>query len=413
MSHSPKVLMFGWEFPPHNSGGLGVACQGLAKALAYKNVGITFVLPKRVPVSSDSIKMVFADIPSVSVHQVDSPLSAYITSQEYDSLMEDVQGGGRHSIYGQGLFEEVMRYAVKAKKIAKKEEFDVIHAHDWLSFPAGINAKKTSGKPLVVHVHATEFDRTGGSGVNEKVYKVERRGMEFADKVIAVSQYTKNIITSKYGIDPEKVEVVHNGIEEEEYKKHMCSSDELLRLKKEGHNLVLFMGRITIQKGPDYFIRAAEKVLKYEPDSYFIVAGSGDMEYQVIREAADLGISDRMLFTGFVRDNDRAMLYQSADVCILPSVSEPFGITPLESLFYGTPVIVSRQSGVSETLQHALKVDFWDTEELANKIVAILRHNSLKEELGMQGGAEARTLTWKKAAEKCLGIYSRLMQRTI
>ncbi len=408
MSHSPKILMFGWEFPPHNSGGLGVACHGLAKALAQNNTRITFVLPKKMSVSADFLKMVFADIPSISVRPVDSPLTAYITSREYSIL----QKRNIHTLYGTGLFEEVMRYALHARDIAKEEEFDVIHAHDWLSFPAGINAKKVSGKPLVVHVHATEFDRTGGNNANQQVYEIEREGMEYADKIIAVSQYTKNIIVSHYGINPQKIEVVHNGIDESDYETSSVAPEAIMRLKERGNNVVLFMGRITIQKGPDYFIRAAARVLLFEPDTYFLIAGSGDMEYQMIREAAACGISDHVLFTGFVRGNERAALYRAADVYVLPSVSEPFGITPLESLFYGTPVIISKQSGVSETLSHALKVDFWDTDETANKIISVLRNKPLHNQLKNYGSQESRMLTWHKAADKCLKIYNALIHRT-
>ena len=309
-------------------------------------------------------------------------------------------------VYGGNLIDEVRRYGAYAGELAKRRSFDIIHAHDWLSFPAGLAAKRVSGKPLVVHVHATEFDRTGGTGVNQEVYKIEREGMHLADAIVAVSQWTKNLIVKHYGVAPEKVTVVHNGIDAGDYRP---LPDRLAALKRAGEKIVLFVGRITLQKGPDYFIRAARRVLELEPKTYFIVAGSGDMEGQTLREAAALGIADRVIFTGFVRGQELDALYQSADLYVLPSVSEPFGITPLESLVNGTPVIVSYQSGVAEVLRHALKVDFWDTEELANQIIAVLRHPALYQTLKQYGGEEVKKVTWTAAAAKCLDLYHRLL----
>lgn len=398
---SVRVLMFGWEFPPHNSGGLGTACFGLTRALAREHVGITFVLPKKVNAGADWLRMCFADLPDVAARGVAANLYPYITSENYARERKKLP-----PVYGLNLIGEVRRYGLLAGEIAASESFDVIHAHDWLSYPAGLAARRVSGKPLVVHVHATEFDRTGGTGVNEEVYKIEQDGMREADAVITVSQWTKDMVVRRYGIPSRKVTVVHNGIEAGDY--HPLP-DRLAALKRAGEKIVLFVGRITLQKGPDYFIRAAKRVLEFQPKVYFVVAGSGDMEGQVLREAAALGIAERVVFTGFLRGEELDALYQSADLYVLSSVSEPFGITPLESLVNGTPVIISYQSGVAEVLRHALKVDFWDIDELANQIITVLRHPPLHRTLKQYGGEEARKVTWTAAAQKCLEIYRSML----
>lgn len=400
-----RVLMFGWEFPPFNSGGLGIACFGLAKALSQKNVAITFVLPKKVALESDFLKLVFADIANVTFRGIKSLLSPYVTSELYRRIRKRYGA----DIYGDGLFDEVRRYALRAREIAEAEDFDVIHAHDWLSFAAGMEAKRASGKPLIVHVHATEFDRTGGHRVNSFVYGIEKEGMEEADAVIAVSNFTKNMIVKHYGIKPEKIHVVHNAVGS---LSEGGASTELQRLKKNGTKIVLFVGRITLQKGPDYFIRTAERVLEYNPNVIFIMAGSGDMERRIMEEAAWLRISDKVLFTGFLRDAELAEVYRAADLYVLPSVSEPFGISVLESIAHGTPALISKQSGVSEVLKHALKVDFWDVDEMANKILAVLAHPPLRETLKRNGSNEIGALNWERSADQCLGVYSDVLSRS-
>jgi glycosyltransferase involved in cell wall biosynthesis len=390
-----KILMFGWEFPPHNSGGLGVACYGLTKALSKKKVKVVFVLPRKLEGMDESfLKIVGSEMLNDS-YIFNSPLTPYLNTKTYNS----------EGIYGDTLFNEVLRYAEFGGVIAEKEEFDVIHAHDWLSFGAGIKAKIKSGKPLVVHVHATEFDRGGGSGINEFVYKIEKEGMEIADKIIAVSNFTKNIIIKHYGISEEKIEVVHNGID---FEKEKLSSNEIHKIKEVGKKIVLFVGRLTLQKGPDYFIQTAKRICDITKDVYFIVSGSGDMECQLIREVANCGISDRVFFTGFLRGEDLKNIYKTADIYIMPSVSEPFGITPLESIMNGTPVIISKQSGVSEVVSHALKVDFWDIEDTANKILTALNYKSLTDCLKKHSREEVAKITWNNAAEKCIKIYEAL-----
>lgn len=397
-----RVLMLGWEFPPHNSGGLGTACFGLTRALAGRNAEVIFVLPKKTGVTSPFAKMVFADERRITFHEVESTLKPYVTSEGYvrerDQFLSD--------IYGRSLFEEVRRYALRAREIAKKEKFDIIHAHDWLSFLAGLAAKEVSGKPLILHVHATEFDRTGGQGVNQQVYDIERMAMERADGIIAVSNFTKQKIIERYDIPAERIEVVHNGIDECDY---ATIPERLTELKKDGQKIVLFAGRITIQKGPEYFIRAAKRVLEYNPNVLFLVAGSGDMERQMMMEAASLGISDRVIFVGFLRGDDLNAVYKAADLFVMPSVSEPFGITPLEAIIAGSPVLISHQSGVSEVLTHALKADFWDIEDMANKILGVVTHRSLWQTLWGNSREEVKKVTWDTASKKCLDYYARVL----
>lgn len=403
-----KVLMLGWEFPPYNSGGLGVACLGLAQALGNCNVEISFVLPKKIDVEYDNIRLLFANVPNINFEGIDTSLTPYITSTEYGDRIRSMVG----DIYGATLFEETIRYAGLVGEIAQREDFDVIHAHEWLSFLAGIEAKRVSGKPLIVHVHATSYDQSGRGEVDPRVYRIEKKGMEEADIVIAISQYVKDTLIEKYGIDPDKIRIVHNGVlQVSDGEDGMDDSEnKILSFKDAGYNIVLFLGRITVQKGPDYFLKAAKRVLEYEPKTIFVMAGSGDMEGQMIRESVELGISDKVFFTGFVRGAERGCLFRSADLFVMPSVSEPFGLVPLEALMEGdTPVLISKQSGVAEVLTHALKVDFWDTEEMANQIIAVLRHSPLREQLRKLGRAEAGGVTWDKAAEKVVDIYKKLI----
>jgi len=397
--------MLGWEFPPHNSGGLGVACQGLARALSA-HTEVIFVLPKRLTVAEETLRVIFADIPSLSVRGVDTALSPYATSGEYEAWRHLLGG----DIYGPTLFAEVARYAKAIGAIAQQETFDVIHAHDWLSFLAGIEAKRVSGKPLVVHSHATAFDQAGGEHADPRVYAVEKRGFEAADAIIAVSHFTKNIIVDRYGIAPEKVQVIWNGINPEDFTN---APPRAVPFKKAGEKMVLYIGRMSLHKGPDYFLRAAKKVLAHRPHTIFVMAGSGEMEWQLIRQASEMGIGDRVFFAGFARGEERDALYRNADLFVLPSVSEPFGLTPLESLMHGTPVLISKQSGVSEVLTHALKADFWDTDEMTNKILAILGDSTLHRQLRENGFNEAMKTTWQRAAEKVRELYHVLVGKKL
>lgn len=399
--------MLGWEFPPHNSGGLGVACLGLTQALAEHNIDLTFVLPKKIDVvRNKALKILFANVPNISFEGIDTGLAGYISSSEYVLRREEQD----NPLYRRSLLEEVRRYGVLAAKLALGRDIDIIHAHDWLSYPAGVAVKKVSGKPLIVHVHATAFDHGGGEHADPEIYRIEKEGMDAADAVITVSGFTKDIVVNKYGIDPNKVRVVHNGVFEADPVK--SNGGSLLKLKEAGNHIVLYLGRIALMKGVDHFLNAAKRVLQYQPNTYFVIAGTGDMEGQLLRQAADLGISDKVLFHmgKYVGGQDRADLLAAADLFVMPSVSEPFGIVPLEALLEaGTPVLISKQSGVSEVMKHALKVDFWDVDEMANKIVAVLRNPSLHDQLSYMGVTEAHGVTWEKAAEKCMQIYHEII----
>ena len=407
LSHSLKILMFGWEFPPFNSGGLGVACKGLVEALARQGIEVSFVLPKKMDCQSSSCRFIFADS-LIKIRKVNFLLSPYLTSKSYQSLRKDKEG---LNIYSPDLFGEVARYAREAKKIAFLEDFNLIHAHDWLSFPAGLEAKKASGKPLIVHIHATEFDRTGGNNVNQHVYEIEKQGFSEADKIIAVSNFTKKKVVEYYGIEPDKIEVVHNAIDSADFDFDLSEAERLRikKLKAKNIKIVLFAGRLTIQKGPDYFLEVAKKVLERNVNVLFIIAGSGDMEAQIIEQAAELNIADKVLFAGFLRGKDLAQAYQMADLFIMPSVSEPFGLTPLESLTCGAPVLISKQSGVSEVIFHCLKTDFWNTDEMADKVLAILGYPELQESLKENGMREVKKFNWQDSAKKCIEIYQEVL----
>ncbi len=312
-------------------------------------------------------------------------------------------GGGGGAGYDGDMLANAERYARLCVALSRNERFDCVHAHDWMTFPAGIALAAVSGKPLIVHVHSTEFDRSG-EHIDQRVYNIERRGMHAAARVVCVSNLTQSICVRRYGIDPKKTDVVYNGIDNETVQPHAEEGGDRIESKD---RIVLFLGRITMQKGPEYFIRSAKRVLEKVPDVKFVVAGSGDMAVRMIEEAAHLGIGHRVLFTGFLRGRDVDRVFRMADVYVMPSVSEPFGIAPLEAMRNDVPVIISKQSGVSEVLTHALKVDFWDIDEMANKIVAVLRHPPLGQTLREHGSFELRKLTWDGAAQKCVQAYGK------
>jgi len=390
-----NVLMFGWELPPHNSGGLGIACLHLANALAKGGVEVTFVLPRAIEVAAHSFALAFADDGLNAEKRGERVASAY-------SSFGSIAMGP----FGDDLFEEVERYAAAGAVIAASQDFDVIHAHDWLSFGAGIEAARVTGKPFIAHVHATEIDRTGNNP-NPLIYAREKEGMEAANNIITVSNFTKSVVTSNYGIDPSRVEVIHNAVEDPAYDSLLPT---LVSYKNLGYRMVLFVGRMTLQKGPDYFLKVAKRILAYKPRTLFVMVGSGDREGQVIQEASDLGISDKVIFTGFLRGRELASLYQSADVFVMPSVSEPFGIAALEAASHGTPVLISKQSGVSEVLSHALTVDFWDVDDMTDKLLSVLKYSSLQQSLGANGQSQTKTLRWSDAARKCLTTYQQALQ---
>jgi len=419
-----KVFMIGWEFPPYISGGLGTACYGLTKAMSRSGTEITFVLPGAGETGSGNyMKILSAEgfikaeelnsFKNVHFRTVSSPLKPYVPSELCGGgvLGKNNSGiGARNWLsnpsknlqnYGRDIYEQVYRYAEKTAQIASVEDFDIIHAHDWMTFPAAMAAAELSQKPIVVQVHSTEFDRSGEK-VNQIVYDIERQGLHNAGRVIAVSNYTKNIVVNRYGIRPDKVDVVYNGVEG-----GGCAHWQKPAEKRD--KVVLFLGRITFQKGPDYFIAAAKKVLEKISNVKFIMAGDGDMMHRMIEYAAYLGIGHKMLFTRFLRGHDVEKVYQMADLYVMPSVSEPFGIAALEALKNNVPVLVSRQSGVAEALRNALKVDFWDINQIANKIVAVLKHPPLGQMLRENGQAEAGNFRWEDSAAKVNEIYKRIL----
>jgi glycosyltransferase involved in cell wall biosynthesis len=424
--------MLGWEFPPFISGGLGTACYGLTKALDQLGVKVTFVLPKMVDSQyTTHVKLLTPgsrnrrrgggvgehELRNVTFRSILSPLQPYATPQAYDEQINEIlrrrrqsagAPGGEKEACGGGfdyagdLYREVHRYAHMAMELAREEEFDVIHAHDWMTYPAAVGVAMITGKPLVVHIHSTEFDRSG-EHVNQIVYDIERQGLQRADKVVAVSQFTRGIVISRYGIPGDKVDVVYNGVE-----RNGSWSVAPVSIHRD-EKIVLFLGRITMQKGPEYFLQAAKKVLEVMDSVKFVMAGSGDLMHRSVELAAQLGIGHKVLFTGFLRGGDVRRIYKMADLYVMPSVSEPFGIAPLEALDNDVPVIISKQSGVSEVLRHALKVDFWDVNEMANKMVAVLKYPPLQMTLRSHGNFEVRKLRWRDAARHCLEIYQEML----
>jgi len=461
-----KVFMLGWEFPPHISGGLGTACHGLTKGLDAIGVDVVFVVPTAVPVDTTShVKLQSpstlsilpprpeadpgpaappAERPKTSprketferveVHHVSARLEPYRSSGS-EARTAPARASGRRvgrdraaalaglpdlphvtvprepglpaaellsaasTHYDGDLMTQVQKYARLALELAGHEDFDVIHAHDWMTFPAGQAVAAATGKPLVVHVHSTEFDRAG-EDVHQQIYEIERTGMHAARRVVCVSYLTRGIATSRYGVDPDKVSVVYNAV--------VAADSDVTDIPQpigQDEKIVLFLGRLTMQKGPEYFLQAARKVIGRFDKVRFIIAGSGDMIDQCVKLAAEMHLGRYVTFTGFLRGDDVARVFKMADLYVMPSVSEPFGIAPLEAISHDVPVIISKQSGVSEILTHALKVDFWDVDEMANKILAVLRHDPLQKTLRHHGQIEVQKLSWMDSAKTVKDIY--------
>ncbi len=431
--------MFGWEFPPHIAGGLGTACYGLTRGLAKHDVEVIFVVPHaygdedqrfvRVVNASD-VETPFGRPgrggrldelwDKLTFIHIDSNMVPYISPEEFETRTEESRLAGfvghpgepgdvwkeRYTFsgkYGANLMEEVARYAMVAAEVARQLEgtFDVIHAHDWLTYYAGIAAKNVSGRPLVVHMHATEFDRSG-ENVNPTVYDIERAGMHAADRVIAVSNLTRNTVIERYGVPAGRVVAVHNAV-------RFAASESCGAERALDDKIVTFLGRITYQKGPDYFVEAAAKVLKRLPNVRFVMAGSGDMLNHVVRRVAKLGIADRFHFTGFLKGDEVQRMFSLSDVYVMPSVSEPFGISPLEAMKSNVPVIISRQSGVAEVLDYALKVNYWDVDAMADAIYGLIRYPALAQMFSEKGMEEVTSLKWSDAAAKVKKVYESCM----
>jgi glycogen synthase len=451
-----KVLMFGWEFPPHISGGLGTACFGLTGSLTKKNTQILFVIPKtdnetieaglqirsasnvEIPISKivkhttqhsrkcgdrgisqyesnlEVISVKAALTPYTSPHVLSDIVSISDWNYQFSesglslsSNLKTVQTTDKATVryqfsgtYGPNLLEEVDRYGLAGYEIAKQETFDIIHAHDWLTYKAGMAAKEISGKPLVIHVHATEFDRAG-KNVDAKIFGIEREGMEAADRIIAVSEWTKNIIITNYFIPASKITVVHNGA-------LPANESEDIQRPPIGKPIITFLGRITFQKGPEYFVEAAAKVLLKFPDVHFVMAGSGDLLPAMIERVAELRMASHFHFTGFLKHEKVDQLWTVTTIYVMPSVSEPFGISPLEAVQAGVPVIISNQSGVAEVMSHVVKIDFWNVEALADAMCNILKYQSLSNTLRKKSKDEISTVTWEAASDKINTLYHEL-----
>jgi glycosyltransferase involved in cell wall biosynthesis len=422
--------MFGWEFPPHITGGLGTACFGLTKGLVKHNTGVIFVVPKAYgDESKEGFRLVNASDVTVDLSEtkrqeywnrlqyieIGSNLIPYVGPEDFENVVDETmrefsedriskfkkqyQFSGK---YGKNLMEEVAQYALVASSIAASSEFDIIHAHDWLTYPAGISAKNITGKPLVVHVHATEFDRSG-ENINQPVYDIERYGMEAADLVITVSNLTRQIVIERYGIPEEKVITVHNAVEPS------VRPDPENVQKNVKEKIVTFLGRVTYQKGPDYFVEAAHKVLQRDPNVRFVMAGSGDLFQRMVRRIARLKMGTRFHFTGFLSGAEVDRMFAMSDVYVMPSVSEPFGISPLEAMRSNVPVVISKQSGVAEVLRHAVKVDFWDIDAMADAIYGIINYEGLRKMFVSYGKTEVDNLKWDNAALKIIDVYNRAL----
>lgn len=424
-----NVLMFGWEFPPNISGGLGTACYGIVKGLSnFQDVNISFVVPKAHgnERTSENLKLISAEnvseenrilnlkkSESLQFIEVASNLTPYLTPERFASgvqLTKEVKEEHELKInrnkrksyfsgtYGPSLFDEINNYALVAKTIASNSDFEVIHAHDWLTFPAAISAKQISGKPLVVHIHSTDFDRSGGS-VNPHIYQIEKRGMEEADHIITVSNLIKRRLTDQYQIPENKITTIYNAVEPG--KKEPGN----IRFKNLKEKTVTFLGRITIQKGPEYFVDVARMIINRMKNVHFVIAGNGEMKEKIISRCIQYGISRKVHFTGFLNGPEVDEMYHRSDLFIMPSVSEPFGIVPLEAMLSDVPVIISLQSGVSELIKNVVKTDFWDVHAMADAVYGILKRKSLSSTLISEGKKEVNQLNWKHSAGEIRQVY--------
>ena len=423
--------MFGWEFPPHITGGLGTASYGLAKGLLKQGVEVIFVVPKAYGDEDQTVAKIVnaSDIEidyrntiyqtywqNLTYIEIGSNLVPYMgyedymrleTKQKIKTTVIDSEDFYKRKFtfsgkYQSNLMEEVQQYAMVASTIAQQYDYDLIHAHDWLCYEAGIAAKAASGKPLVIHVHATEFDRSG-ENINQIVYDIERRGMHAADKVMTVSNLTRQIVIDRYGVDPDKVFTVYNAVEPIENKKQIVVE------KHFKEKIVAFLGRITFQKGPEYFVEAAYRVLQKDNNVRFVMAGSGDLLNKAVRRVAELGMGTKFHFTGFLKGLDVDRMFMMSDVYVMPSISEPFGISPLEAMRAHVPVVISNQSGCSEILHYALKVDFWDIDAMANSIYALLHYQTLHKLFSKKGAEEVNNLKWENAALNNIKIYNKAL----
>ena len=427
-----NVLMFGWEFPPNISGGLGTACYGIVKGLSEcDDIHIKFVVPKSHgnELQANNLQLISADQitvgretklgsnwSKVSFLHVESKLSPYLTPESYLEVIQKSQEKKEEIVsvmskgiripfsgkYGPNLFDEINKYALVAQTIASETHFELIHAHDWLTFPAAIAAKKVSGKPLILHVHSTDFDRSGGA-INSEIFNIEKQGFDQANKIIVVSNLIKNRLTEQYHIPSEKIITIYNGIDAKDYKPEEWKR----RIRKE--KIVTFLGRITIQKGPEYFVDVARMVVRRMKNVHFVMAGNGELRDRIVELSVKYGISDRFHFTGFLNKEDVAEMLRRSDLFIMPSVSEPFGIVPLEAMQANVPVIISLQSGVSEVIRNVVKTDFWDVHAMADAVHGILKHKKLSKVLITEGKQEVSKLSWEQPARQINQVYQNVL----
>lgn len=393
-----KVLMLGWELPPYNSGGLGVACYQLCKALSKKQVDIEFVLPYEANHSVDFMTLRAA-----------TPQDALVVMKAgmaYDSAQYLYPNGVQESI---DIFGQQKIYENAVERIVQLAEFDIIHAHDWLTFRAGLRAKEQTGKPLLVHVHSIESDRAAGKSGNPLVREIEGTTFLLADRIIAVSKHTKDAIIREYHIPARKIDVVRNSLDREAVEPLDTTNayQYLTTMKSQGYRVVVNVGRLTIQKGLPNLLLAAKEVILRAPKTIFLIVGAGEQYLELVEQAAELGISRNVVFTGFLRGKQWRDAYAIGDLFVMPSVSEPFGLTPLEAIGYGTPALISKQSGVSEVLSNCLKIDFWDVKEMANQITAVVLNDSLRDTLQDNAAIEYEQLSWQGAADVLHGLYER------
>lgn len=417
-----KALMFGWEFPPHILGGLGTASYGLTKGMhKCGDMDITFVIPKPWGdeekgfaniIGANNTPVVWRD---VDWNTVENQIGKTMNPQTYYDLRNNIYAdfsniytnnlgciefSGR---YADNILEEINNYSIVAGVIARTIPCDVIHSHDWLTYPAGIHAKQITGKPLVIHVHATDFDRSRGN-VNPDVFRIEKDGMNYADHIITVSNLTRQTVIEKYGISPDKVTTVHNAVEP--------MSEEIMAIempRNPKEKVVTFLGRITMQKGPEYFVEVAAQVLRKTNNVRFVMAGSGDMMNKMIRLAAERDIADKFQFTGFLRGKQVYEMLKSSDVYMMPSVSEPFGISPLEAMQVGVPSIISKQSGCAEILNNVVKTDYWDVDAMADAVYSIITYPAMYTHMKEEGIREVNEIKWEYAGQKVIDIYRKVM----
>ena len=391
-----RILMLGWELPPHNSGGLGVACYQLCKSLSKKGADIEFVLPYK---ADHGIK--FMTVTPAHPQGVTEIVKSGIAYDSYKYVYND----GRVEV--KDIYSQVHMYEQAVAQLTFSRQFDVVHAHDWLTFRAALRAKQNLNCPIVLHVHSIERDRAGGKKGNPLCHEIEAMSFMVADRIVAVSQHTKNMIIEDYGIPEDKISVVHNSIDQEEFAPlDGNNSYRYLRaMQGRGYRVVVAVSRLTVQKGLPNFLHAAKEVVARAPKTLFLIVGSGEQYFELLELAADLGISKNVLFTGFLRGKQWRDAYAVADLFVMPSISEPFGLTALEAVGYGTPSLITKQSGVAEVLRNSLKVDFWDINEMANKITAVVQNDSLRDTLHQNSYAEFSRMSWSDAADKLLHIY--------